>query len=136
MPQSLVILLLVFSSSAIAELDIHNAWIKNLPPVVAVRAGYMTIRNTQANAVSILAIRSDVFASIGIHRTVSENGMMRMEPVPVLVIEPKSTVKLAPGGLHLMMMNPGEPTSPGDLLQIVIELDNGSTQNITMTVIE
>jgi len=127
-------LLLILPGSAIAELDIHKAWIKNLPPAVPVRAGYMTIRNTQANAVSIIAIRSDAFTSVDIHRTIAEDGMMRMEPVPTLVIEPNSSVQLAPGGLHLMMMNPAEPTKPGDVLQIVIELDDGSTQSLNMTV--
>jgi copper(I)-binding protein len=127
-------LLLVLPGSAIAELDIHDAWIKNLPPAVPVRAGYMTIRNAQAKAVSIVAIRSDAFASVEIHRTIDEDGMMRMEPVPTLVIEPDSTVKLAPGGLHLMMMNPIESTKPGDVLQIVIELGDGSTQSLKMTV--
>jgi len=130
----LLTLVLIFPGVASAELDIHNAWIKNLPPAVPVRAGYMTIRNAGANAISIIAIRSDAFASVEIHRTIAEDGMMRMEAVPTLIIEPDSTVKLAPGGLHLMMMNPAEPTKPGDVLQIVIELDDGSTQNLNMTV--
>jgi copper(I)-binding protein len=134
MSRLLLILLLVFPGGASAELDIHNAWIKNLPPAVPVRAGYMTIRNARADAISIIAIHSDAFSSVEIHRTIAEDGMMRMEAVPTLVIEPDSTVKLAPGGLHLMMMNPAEPTKPGDVLQIVIELDDGSTQNLNMTV--
>ena len=134
MSRLLLILLLILPGSAIAELDIYNAWIKNLPPAVPVRAGYMTIRNTQANAVSIIAIRSDAFTSVEIHRTIAEDGMMRMEPVPTLVIEPDSSVQLAPGGLHLMMMNPAEPTKPGDVLQIVIEPDDDSTQSLNMTV--
>ena len=127
-------LLLILPGSAVAELEIHDAWIKNLPPAVPVRAGYMTIRNAQANAVSIIAIRSDAFASVEIHRSIAEDGMMRMELVPTLVIEPDSSVQLAPGGLHLMMMNPTQATRPGDVLQIVIELDDGSTQNLNMTV--
>jgi len=134
MSRLLLILVLIFPCGASAELDIHNAWIKNLPPAVPVRAGYMTIRNARADAISIIAIRSDAFASVEIHRTVAEDGMMRMEAVPTLVIEPGATVKLAPGGLHLMMMNPAEPTKPGDVLQIAIELDDGSTQNLNMTV--
>ena len=127
-------LLLILPGSAVAELDIHDAWIKNLPPAVPVRAGYMTIRNAQAHAVSIIAIRSDAFASVEIHRTIAQDGMMRMEPVPILVIEPDSSVQLAPGGLHLMMMNPAEPTKPGDVLKIGSELDDGSTQSLNMTV--
>jgi hypothetical protein len=127
-------MLLLLPGIAAAELDIHNAWIKNLPASVPVRAGYMTIHNGQANAIGIVAIRSDSFASVEIHQTIAEDGMMRMESVPNLVIESDSTVQLAPGGLHLMMMNPTEPTRPGDILEIVIELDDGSTQNLNMTV--
>ena len=134
MSRLLLMLLLILPGSAVAELEIHDAWIKNLPPAVPVRAGYMTIHNAQANAVSIIAIRSDAFASVEIHQTIAEDGMMRMEPVPTLVIEPDSSVQLVPGGLHLMMMNPTEPTRPGDMLEIVIELDNGSAQSLKMTV--
>lgn len=134
MSRLLLILVLVFPGVASAGLDIHNAWIKNLPPAVPVRAGYMTIHNAQANEVSIVAISSDAFASVEIHRSIAEDGMMRMEAVPTLVIEPDSTVQLAPGGLHLMMMNPAEPTKPDDVLQIVIEFDDGSTQSLNMTV--
>ena len=134
MSRLLLMLLLILPGSAVAELEIHDAWIKNLPPAVPVRAGYMTIRNAQANAVSVIAIRSDAFASVEIHRSIAEDGMMRMEPVPTLVIEPDSSVQLAPGGLHLMMMNPTQATRPGDVLQIVIELDDGSAQSLNMTV--
>jgi len=134
MSRLLLILLLILPGSAFAELDISDAWIKNLPPTIPVRAGYMTIHNAQTDTLSIVAIRSDAFASIEIHQTISADGMMRMEPVPSLTIEPDSSVQLAPGGLHLMMMNPIEPTKPGDTLMIVIELDDGSTQSLKMTV--
>lgn len=134
MSRLLLILVLIFPGSALAELDIRDAWIKNLPPTIPVRAGYMTIHNTGTQALSIIAISSDAFASVEIHRTLEHDGMTRMEAVPTLIIEPDSTVQLAPGGLHLMMMNPAEPTEPGDVLQIIIELDDGSTQSLNMTV--
>lgn len=130
----LLILLLILPGSAFAELDISDAWIKNLPPMIPVRAGYMTIHNAKTHTISIVAIRSDSFASVEIHQTITRDGMMRMEPVPTLTIAPDSSVQLAPGGLHLMMMNPIEPTKPGDALMIVIELDDGSTQNLKMMV--
>ena len=130
-----LILLLMFSPIASAELDVRDPWIKNLPASVPVRAGYMTIHNPQSKAVSIVSLRSDAFASIEIHQTIEQDGMMRMEQVPSLKIEPNSSVQLAPGGLHLMMMNPSEPTQPGDLLEIVIVLDDGSEQRVEMQVI-
>ena len=130
-----LILLLIFSPIALAELDIRDPWIKNLPPSVPVRAGYMTIHNPQTKTVSIVSLRSDAFASVEIHQTIEQDGMMRMEQVRSLNIESNSSVQLAPGGLHLMMMNPSEPTQPGDLLEIVIVLDDGSEQRVEMQVL-
>ena len=126
--------LLVFPGLAFAELEISNPWIKNLPPSVPVRAGYMTLHNPQSKTVSIVSLSSDAFGSIEIHQTIAQDGMMRMEQVPALKIEPDSTVQLAPGGLHLMMMNPIEPTRIGDTIEILILIDDGSEQKLEMRV--
>jgi len=121
---------------AFAELGISDAHIKNLPPAVPVRAGYMTIHNPSQVAVIIDAIRSDAFASVEIHRSVMQDGMMRMDPVDNLQIAPGTIVQLAPGGLHLMMMMPVEPTHPGDEIEIILQLDDGSEQPLKMKVIK
>ena len=61
----------------------------NLPPSVPVRAGYMTLHNPGENAVSILqAVRSDAFASVEIHRSSMQDGMMRMDPVDICQSQP------------------------------------------------
>jgi len=129
-----LLLLLVFPGFALAQLEIRDSWIKNLPPSVPVRAGYMTIHNPQSKTVSIVSLSSDAFDSIEIHQTIAQDGMMRMERIPILIIEPDSTVQLTPGGLHLMMMNPGEPTQIGDSIEILILFDDGSEQKLEMWV--
>ena len=126
--------LLLLPSIAWAELQFTETWIKNLPPPVPVRAGYMTIHNPQTAALTIVSLRSDAFANIEIHRTIEQDGMMHMEQIPQLTVEPGSTVHLSPGGLHLMLMRPVEPTKPGDLVEITILLDDGSEQALTLTV--
>jgi copper(I)-binding protein len=130
----IMILALLLPSSAYAELEYNEAWIKNLPSPVPVRAGYMTIHNPQAQAVSIVEIHSDSFASVEIHRTLMQDGMMRMEQVRDLTIAAGETVQLAPGGLHLMMMQPVQPTRPGETHRIILEYNDGSTQELEMTV--
>lgn len=129
-----LLLLLVFPGYVFAELEISNPWIKNLPPSVPVRAGYMTLHNPQSNTVSIVSLSSDAFGSIEIHQTIAQDGMMRMEQVPALTIEPDSTVQLEPGGLHLMMLNPVEPTRIGDTIEILILFDDGTEQRLEMWV--
>jgi copper(I)-binding protein len=130
----LLILSVMFPLTAFAELDIREAWIKNLPPSTPVRAGYMNIHNPDQIAVSIVEIRSKAFANVEIHQTIEQDGMMRMDPVPNLKIEAGSSVQLAPGGLHLMMMNPEQPTRPGDIIEILLVLDDGSKQSLKMLV--
>ena len=132
----LLILALLFPAGAFAELEISEARIKNLPPTVPVRAGYMTIHNPSQIAVSIIAIRSDAFASVEIHRSVMHDGMMRMDPVHNLQIAPGASLQLAPGGLHLMMMQPVQATRPGDDIEIILQLDDGSEQRLMMKVIK
>lgn len=131
-----LLMLLLLPATAFAELVFSDAWIKNLPPPVPVRAGYVTIHNPQATAVSIVALHSDAFASVEIHQTLMQDGMMRMEQVRNLAIGPGETVQLTPGGLHLMMMQPAQPTRPGEVYRINIELDDGSMQSLDLTVIK
>ena len=132
----LLILVLLLPAGAFAEIEISEARIKNLPPTVPVRAGYMTIHNSSQMAVSIIAIRSDAFASVEIHRSVMQDGMMHMDLVDNLQIDPGASLQLAPGGLHLMMMHPVQATRPGDDIEIILQLDDGSEQPLMMKVIK
>jgi hypothetical protein len=136
MPRLLLVLALVFPASAFADLDISDARIKNLPPTVPVRAGYMTIHNPEPGAVTIVSVRSDAFASVEIHQSLMKDGMMHMEPVGELKVEAGTSTQLAPGGFHLMMMQPVEPTHPGDEIEIFLQLDNGTEQGLIMKVIK
>ena len=117
-----------------AELEISDAWIKNLPPAVPVRAGYMTLYNPAATVQRIVALHSESFASVEIHQTVMRDGMMRMQQLPELPIYAGETVQLAPGGLHLMLIQPAEPTRPGEMHRIEIEFDDGSRQSLQLVV--
>ena len=135
-PRLLLILLLLVPASAAAELAIVDAWIKNLPPSVPVRAGYMTIHNPGKTTIAIVSVHSDAFANVEIHRSVMQDGMTRMEHVGTLNIGPGESLQLTPGGYHLMMMEPVEATRPGETIDILLHLDNGSEQHLTMTVVK
>lgn len=136
MTRILLVLTLMMPASAYADLDISDARIKNLPPSVPVRAGYMTIHNSAANSVSIVSVRSDAFASVEIHQSLMKDGMMHMEPAGELKVDAGATLQLAPGGLHLMMMQPLQPTRPGEEIEIFLQLHDGSEQQLMMKVIK
>jgi len=129
----ILLLLLLIPCVARADLTIENAWIKNLPPVVPARAGYLTISNTNAAAVAVVGLHGEAFERIEMHRTVMKNGTMKMEPVAKLAIEADATLRFEPGGLHLMMY-PRQPTRPGDSYRVTVEFDDGETLDFEMVV--
>ncbi len=127
--------LLVVSFPSIADaLKISDAWIKNLPPVVPMRAGYLTIENDSNRAINIIAVESEVFTQVDIHESIEKNGMMSMQPLSHLIVPAGATVKLAPGGIHLMMMQPKIALKPGDRVDISLRFESGDTQTMHMTV--
>jgi hypothetical protein len=53
-----------------------------------------------------------------------ENGVMKMRPLEKgLTIEPAKTVKLAPAGNHLMMMDLKQPLKRGDKVPVTLEME-------------
>ena len=130
---SLIVMVTAFPVTA-APLLITNAWIKNLPPAVPMRAGYMRIENDTNDPQRIVGVESEVFTAIEIHETVEKNGMMSMQPLLPLVIAAGKTVELAPGGIHLMMMGPQRRLKAGDRVSIILEYDDGHKQTLLMIV--
>lgn len=136
-PVSATLLLLVnffIQAVSAATLQITDAWIRYLPPVVPVRSGYMTINNNSGVTVEITDVESEVFTQVEIHETVTKDGMMSMRPVLPLEIPAGETVKLLPGGLHLMMMKPDRPLNPGSRVDVILHFDNNESQVLKMTV--
>ena len=116
------------------NLQITDAWIKNLPTVVPVRAGYMKISNKQNRTITILSLESNAFESIEIHQSIDQDGVTRMQAIASLSIRPGEMLELAPGGFHLMMMNPLEQLITGEKVAVTLHYQDHKTQTIDMVV--
>ena len=134
MSRSILFVAILLPAICRAELDISDAWIKNLPPSVPVRAAYMTLHNPSTTAQRIVGLHSESFAGVEIHQTVMQDGMMRMQQLSNLQVKAGETVQLEPGGLHLMLIQPAEPTRPGEMHRIEIEYEDGSRQGLQLMV--
>ena len=81
-------------------------------PMPRMKAGYMTLTNNTDEAMDITHVSSPQFGRAEIHETVLEDDVSRMRPVGVLTIPAGDSVRLEPGGKHLMLMQPiGSPKS-------------------------
>ena len=134
MIRPLFLLLLSLASLDIrAEITLQDGWIKQLPPSVPMRAGYLTITNTGTSADRLLSASSPAFRSVEIHESQMVDGMMTMKHMHEVRFDAGETLHFKPGGLHLMMMNPELPLELGDRIPLVIEFESG-TRTFEMTV--
>jgi copper(I)-binding protein len=129
-----ITLLVVAAPGFSQPLNITDAWIKNLPPAMPMRAGYMQLMNHGTNQATVVSISSDAFKKVEIHKTMNNDGMMSMHPVKNLVLKPNGMATLKPGGMHLMLMKPTRALKIGDEVKVKLQFDNDTSQIILMTV--
>lgn len=68
-------------------------------------AVYMNIENPTDNDIELIKASDDIAEMTEMHKTVTEQGISKMVHVDRLLIPAKTTVKLKPKGLHVMIMN-------------------------------
>ena len=88
------------------DLVISQAWSRATPGGAKVAGGYLNIENKGAAADRLIGGSADVAGKFEVHEMAVKDGVMTMRPLDKgLVIEPGKTVKLAPGGYHVMLMD-------------------------------
>ena len=77
-------------------------------------AAYMVIRNRGSEPDRLLGARTGEAQAAELHgTTVTAEGVARMRPAEAVEIPPGGEAKLAPGGLHVMLVGLGSPLVEG-----------------------
>ncbi len=141
--QALLVLAVVCSGSSVViadeikagDLVITQAWSRATPKGAKAGAGYLTIENKGSTPDRLIGGSADVAGKVEIHEMATSNGVMKMRPLEKgLVIEPGKTVKLAPGGYHLMLMDLKSPLKQGEKLPITLEFEKAGKVTVSFDV--
>jgi copper(I)-binding protein len=109
---------------------ITDAWIREAPPGAAMLAAYMTIHNDGAQDKVLNGVDSDCFGHVMLHRSVTENGVARMIHADSVRIPAGGSLRLEPGGYHLMMPAPDERLVSGDSAGFRLHFEGGATVEV------
>ncbi len=95
----------------------------------AVSGAYMSITNNGDEDVALLSVSADGVGMTQIHETtVDDNDMASMEEMEDGVSIPAGeTVELAPGGLHVMLMNLENDLVEGEIITLTLEFDDDTS---------
>jgi copper(I)-binding protein len=117
------------------DLVITQAWSRATPGGAKVGGGYLTIENKGSAPDRLIGGSADVAGTVQIHEMAVNNGVMTMRPLDNgLTIEPGKTVKLAPGGFHLMLLDLKNPLKQGDKLPVTLEFEKAGKVKLSLDV--
>ncbi len=108
--------------------QVQEGWVR-MPPTktMPMMAGFGRIVNRCATPVNIMSARSPSFGSVELHETRVVDGVSRMRAVPELRLPPDGSAVFKPGGMHLMLMQPGAALKAGSKIVIEFKLAGGGT---------
>jgi copper(I)-binding protein len=136
-----VALLLGTSAAAVAEdikagdLVISQAWSRATPGGAKVAGGYLTIENKGNTADRLVSVSADIAGKAEIHEMAMDNGVMKMRPLDNgLAIDPGKTVKLAPGGNHVMLQELKGPFKQGDKVPVTLQFEKAGKVTVALDV--
>ena len=117
------------------DLVITQAWSRATPGGAKVAGGYLTIENKGSAPDRLIGGSADLADKVQVHEMATNNGVMTMRPLDKgLAIEPGKTVKLAPGGYHLMLLDLKSPLKQGDKLPVTLEFEKAGKVNLSFDV--
>lgn len=116
-----------------AGIAVQKPWVRWLPAGLPA-AGYATLVNAGDQPVALTGVSSPDYGAVMIHRSLSRGGMERMVMVDAIPVPPHGRAVLAPGGYHLMLMQPRHAIRPGMQVSVRFEFSDGSTIDVAMPV--
>ena len=131
-----VLLPLWLAAPAWAEVTVENAWVRMPPPVVDTAAGYLELKNSGGQEVSVVGIECDAAATPEFHSMQMHDGMVHMQRMEKVSIPAGGSVRFEPGGDHLMLKELTRELKAGDRVTIRIDLSNGESVSVVAEVLD
>ncbi|MEO8810773.1 MAG: copper chaperone PCu(A)C [Rhodanobacter sp.] len=112
-------------AAAADQVHVTHAWIRVLPGALPA-GGYVTLQNDGDQPVALTGASSKAYAQVMLHHSSTQGGVSRMARVDSLAVPAHGSAVLAPGGYHLMLMQPAAPVKPGSTVRLLLKFSDGS----------
>lgn len=101
-------------------------------PGQPVGAAYLTL--SAASPVTLLQIETDAAKQVQIHDMRTVDGVMQMREQRNLEVAPDRPVVLAPGGMHLMLLDLKKPLKAGETVRLTFTFVDTAQKKIAATI--
>ena len=132
--QIVIFFVLFTARPALAQtIEIKNAWVRGTVAGQSVTGAFMEI--TSKMPARLLEVSSPTFTSVQLHNMTMEGGVMRMSPiVGGIDLRAGKSVKLEPGGYHIMLAGLEKPLKQGQRIAFKLTFELSDKQRRTLDV--
>jgi copper(I)-binding protein len=113
---------------------VSDAWTRPTAAGMPMGVAYFVVRNDGPTADVIVAASTPAAAHVEFHKTTLADGMARMRPLREIVVPAKGRVAVAPGGIHLMLVDLATPLVAGARVPMVLQFRSAGRVEIQLAV--
>lgn len=121
---------------ALKSLKIDHPFARATPPGAKTGGVFVTVENTGSQPDRLMSVSSPVAGIAELHEMKVDAGVMRMRGVPALEVKPGETLKLTPGGYHVMLSELRQPLKVGDRFPMTLTFLHAGAVEVSVWVEE
>ena len=121
-------------NAASPGIEIMSPWARATPAGAASAAAYMTVINKGQAADRLVAVSTPVAQVAELHRTVNDNGIMKMLPVAGVDLHAGAQAVFKPGGYHVMLTKLAQPLKVGQSFPMTFTFEKAGPITVTVKV--
>jgi copper(I)-binding protein len=119
----------------VGDLRIDHPWSRAVATKAATAAGYMAIHNIGKEPDRLIGASTPRARTVEIHEMTMIDNVMRMRPVAGgIEIRPGEAVRIAPNGLHLMIVGPDDGFVQGARIPMTLEFARAGKVDVELAV--
>jgi len=123
-----------FAGDLERQIEITAPSVRAVPPGQPNSAAFMTLTNSGEVDGALVAAASPAAEVVELHTHAMVEGMMRMRRIERIDLPAGEVVKLAPGGLHIMLIGLVAPLVIDETVEIRLSFDDGSERLVSAPV--
>ncbi|WP_309672380.1 copper chaperone PCu(A)C [Gemmatimonas sp.] len=114
-------------------MEVRQSWAR-IADSGATSGAYMEIGNNDTVSITLVGASTPDAGAAEVHETMQQDGTAHMMPRPALRIPAGDVVEMAPGGLHVMLVDVRRALTVGDSVRISLRFSDSTNVVVVVPV--
>jgi periplasmic copper chaperone A len=116
------------------DLKLMAPWVRASVPGQVNGAGYVQIDNQAKQGDRLVSASASGVNRVELHTIITENGVAKMREVTGIDVPARGSVKLSPGGFHIMFLGLSEPFKAGATVPVTLNFEKAGEVKVNFEI--